>query len=109
MLDAVHHISDGRCGNLSAEVSLPKLLTVARIQGEEVALAIAGEEHIARRGKDAGIAHVAHLIIPDLLSGLRIQSAHHAITPTLVPLDEWLPLDRRKRTDRRTTGEGFAR
>src|SRR6185436_14547563 len=73
ILFSINHITHGASGNGRPEIGLPKELAIAGIEGDELAVAAAGEQHIRSRSKHAAFdGRSGHPEGPLTLAGFRI-------------------------------------
>ena len=64
---------------------MPEHLAVARIEREEIALSIAGEQQIARGRQDATVTNVGHGKMPDLLARAGIERQNGTVANGVRP------------------------
>src|SRR6266571_6206403 len=92
VLFAIHLVAHGPRDDLASEGHLPEQRAAACIQRLEVAFATTNEEQVRGGGQNSAGVDVVHLKGPLLLSSLRIESDHRAMSERLgVGVDGTLP------------------
>src|SRR5260370_11983454 len=83
VLFAIHLVAHGPRDDLTSEVHLPEQRAATRIQRLEIAFAPANEEQVRGSSQNPAGVDVVHLKGPLLLSSLRIESDHRAMSERL--------------------------
>ena len=71
---AIEGKGHGATRHRSSQTHLPEKLSIARVQGKEVAFSSSSEEDIRSRREHAALSVVVHLELPLLFAGLRFDS-----------------------------------
>src|SRR5205807_1251721 len=64
VLAAIYRVSDGRRLDRAADHGPPEQRSRAGIQGEEIAVSSAAEQHVGSRGENPGFGDLRHFEIP---------------------------------------------